>query len=91
MVIPKMKTSWVFTAKQKHLLELAANSERLLLRSEIMSECCEILSESISVLRFQTPCDISHELIETLREPLLLLYRLQQTGALVLRPMKILC
>lgn len=76
MVIPKMKTSWVFTAKQKHLLQLAANSERLLLRSEIMPECCKVLSESISVLRFQAPCDISHELIETLGEALLLLYSL---------------
>lgn len=76
MVIPKMKTSWVFTGKQQRLLQLAANSEGLLLRSEIMSECCEVLSESVSVLRFQAPCDISHELIETLREALLLLYRL---------------
>jgi hypothetical protein len=67
MVIPKMKASWVFTAKQKRLFQLATNSERLLLRSEIMSKCCEILSEPISVLRFQAPCDISHELIKTLR------------------------
>lgn len=51
---------------QEHLLLLIADSEELLLHPKIMPKCCQILSESVSVLRFQVPVDISHQLIKAL-------------------------
>jgi hypothetical protein len=51
---------------QEHLLLIADSEEKMLLHPKIMPKCCKILSESVSVLRFQVPVDISHQLIKAL-------------------------
>lgn len=76
-VIPKMENKLGIYSKEAPP-KLTAHTERLLLHSDIMSECCKILSESVSVLWFQAPCDIGHEFLKALREALLLVYRLQK-------------
>ena len=62
---------------QEHLLLLIADFEELLLQPEIMPKWCQILSESVSVLRFQVPVDIGHQLIKALGKALLLVDSLQ--------------
>jgi len=66
MVVPKKKVTGVFTSCRNTSFKLIAGSKELLLQSEITSKCCQVLSESVAILRFQVPVDIRHQLIEAL-------------------------
>jgi hypothetical protein len=66
MVVPKKKVTGVFTSCRNISFKLIAGSKELLLQSEITSKCCQVLTESVTILRFQVPVDICHQLIEAL-------------------------
>lgn len=65
-----------FTGYDTHAWDNSWRRHRLF-NTKFMPKYCEVLCELVPVLRVQTSGDISHQLVKTLRQSLVLIHRLQ--------------